>query len=308
MEREVQIKLTRGGIHGALLLVGVLACGIEARAQGIDASRCTTRYEKGKAYTYCFPHEETRKDSSVDGRVLENAIGSRTGKAAGSAAKPTPKKGGGGAAVSRVGSAAPLPVLHAVRSLISPTDTPPRDVAGYGIVAFTTKPIQQDVERYRFVCEAFKATLMTTEELPSNVPTSDQMVTFWPVNDKTAPEATKGDCAYLVDHYALGPALAAIQDADKLKEGLSARRGPFLIAWAPSESRYKPDAVVLVMELSSLESQRSFLEVFQDWRRKIVDNPELWRRGFDVESVRRTVRDTFDHYGGLLVRLIKPTS
>jgi hypothetical protein len=64
--------------------------------------------------------------------------------------------------------------------------------------------------------------------------------------------------------YALCLALDAIQDADKQKQGLASRRGPFLIAWAPSESRFVPDAVVLVLDLSDKDSQRSFTEVFQD--------------------------------------------
>jgi len=100
--------------------------------------------------------------------------------------------------------------------------------------------------------------------------------------------------------------LDAIQDADKHREALASRRGPFLIAWAPSESRFVPDAVVLIMDLSSFEGQHSFVEVFQDWRQQITDKPELWRRGgFNVEALRRIIRDTFDRYGEGLMRLIK---
>ena len=149
---------------------------------------------------------------------------------------------------------------------------------------------------------------MSQDELPANTPLSEQMITYWPILNKGAPEAQQANCTYLVTNYALRLGLDAINDADKLREGLASRRGPFLIAWAPSESRFKPDAVVLLMDLSSFESQRSFLEVFQDWRQKIVDNPQLWRRGFDVEALRRTIRDTFDRYGEGLLRLIKTSS
>jgi hypothetical protein len=45
--------------------------------------------------------------------------------------------------------------------------------------------------------------------------------------------------------------------------------------------------------------------VFQDWREQITDNPELWiRGGFNVEAIRRIIRDTFDRYGDGLLRLI----
>lgn len=201
----------------------------------------------------------------------------------------------------------PLPPrVRAVRALIEPGDVPPRDLAGYGLVAFTTLPAPHDVERYKLICEAYKATLMSQDELPSNTPLSEQMITFWPVTDKSAPEAQRTDCSYLLSNYPLRVGLDAIQDADKHREALASRRGPFLIAWVPSDSRFKPDAVVLLMDLSPFEGQRSFIEIFQDWRQKITDNPELWRRGgFDIEATRRIIRDIFDRYGEGLMRLIK---
>lgn len=225
-----------------------------------------------------------------------------------------PRNGGGGAGFSsgvsggktQVGAALGGAGPRAVRALIDPNETPPRDVAGYGIVAFTTRPAPHDVERYKMICEAYKATLMSQADLPPNTPLSDQMITFWPVTNKSTPDAIRADCSYLVNNYALRVGLDAIQDADKRKEALAGHRGPFLIAWAPSESRFKPDAVVLVMDLSSFEGQRSFVEVFQDWRQQITDNPKLWRRGgFNLELVRRIIRDTFDRYGDGIMKLIK---
>ena len=202
-------------------------------------------------------------------------------------------------------SGAPAVRLQAVRALIEPKEMPPREVAGYGIVAFTTLALSHDVERYKSVCEAYKATLMSQADLPPDTPLSAQMITYWPIGNKNTPEAQRADCAHLVANYAIRLGLEAIADADKKKEGLASRRGPFLIAWAPSESRLVPDAVVLVMDLSQLDTQRSFVEVFQDWRQHITDNPELWQRGgFNVEAVRRIIRDTFDRYGDGLLRLI----
>jgi hypothetical protein len=225
------------------------------------------------------------------------------GAAAGAAAAPAT------AAPSRSIAAGAAPArVRAVRALIEPAEMPPREVAGYGIVAFTTRPMANDIERYKLICEAYKATLMAQSELPANTPLSEQMITYWPIADKS-PEAQRGDCMHLVSNYALRLGLDAIQDADKQAEGLASRRGPFLIAWAPSESRFKPDALVLVMDLSALDSARSFTEVFQDWRQHITDKPELWRRGgFDVEAVRRVIHDTFDRFGDGLLRLISSKS
>jgi hypothetical protein len=196
-----------------------------------------------------------------------------------------------------------------VWALLEPADTLPRQVAGYGIVAFTTRPVPLDVQRYKAVCEAYKATLLSQAELPPDTPLSEQMITYWPIANKNTPEARRADCAHMVSNYALRLGIEAIRDADKQTEGLASRRGPFLIAWAPSESRFLPDALVLVMDLSQLDTQRSFVEVFQDWRQHITDNPELWQRGgFNVETVRRIIRDTFDRYGDGLLRLITTKS
>ena len=99
------------------------------------------------------------------------------------------------------------------------------------------------------------------------------MITYWPITNKNTSEAQRADCGHLVANYALRLSLDAIQDADKRQERLASRRGPFLIAWAPSESRFVPDAVVLVLDLSDKDSQRSFTEVFQDWRQKNHGQP-----------------------------------
>ncbi len=206
-----------------------------------------------------------------------------------------------------VGSGAgPRPVLLTVRALIERSELPPRGVAAYGIVAFTSLPIAIDIERYKFVCEAFKATLIPQESLPSGTPLSVQMVTFWPINNKHAPDAVRADCSHLVENYDLETGLDAIHDADKQAERLAERRGPFLVAWSPAESRYKSDSLVLVMDLSRVDGQQNFLEIFQTWRQKIVDNPSLWHGGFvDIETFRRIVRDTLDRYGDGILKLIK---
>jgi hypothetical protein len=197
-------------------------------------------------------------------------------------------------------------MLQTVRALIEPSELPPRGVAAYGIVAFSSLALSTDIERYKFVCEAFKATLIPQESLPSGTPLSVQMITFWPIKNKRTAGAIRADCSHLIENYDLETGLDAIRDADKQAEKLAERRGPFLVAWSPAESRYKSDSLVLVMDLSRLDGQQNFVEIFQTWRQKIVDNPDLWKGGFvDIESFRRTVRDTLDRYGDGILKLIK---
>ena len=311
----------------AFLVLGAAAYGQKSLRPG-----CVMLHDNGKPYVFCKSEDKHKREKSVvrpqasppappppqagAARPDARIVAPRPSPSGAPAATPSEAPGEGMAAPTGGPAARPgtpssirgptVAELRAVRALIEPADMPPREVAGYGIVAFTTRPLPHDVERYTHVCEAYKATLTSQAELPPDTPLSEEMITYWPIAHKNTPEAKRADCAHLVSNYALRLGLDAIQDADKRKEGLANRRGPFLIAWAPSDSRFVPDALVLVMDLSALDGERSFTEVFQDWRQHITDNPELWRRGgFNIEAVRRIIRDTFDRYGDGLLRLIK---
>src|SRR5271169_2834534 len=87
------------------------------------------------------------------------------------------------------------------------------------------------------------------------------MVTVWPLTNPDAPEAQAQSCDYLTSHYDLNGGLAAIRDARSPDHPLDGR-GPFLVGWSPSNAREGKDAVVLVVDMSSYDSQASFDEVF----------------------------------------------
>lgn len=195
--------------------------------------------------------------------------------------------------------------LIPVRALIEPGDMPPRAVAAYGIVAFTGKPLPSEVARAKFVCEAMKSTLVPQPELEPNTPLSAQMITYWPIYVKDELDAIAWNCDHLVDKYHLKTGLDAITDADVKKERLATRRGPFLIAWSPSKSRGEKDALILVIDMSAYESQQSFVELFKDWRQKIIDDPKLWRNGWDAQAIILMFRDTLDKYGDTVLRFVK---
>jgi hypothetical protein len=316
------LKSSIGRFAGILLpALAWLALAGAAHAEKSLPPGCVMRYDHGRPYVYCRkesthryeyrkatgggPAKEVVRPQLRDALrpappVIAPAVPEPLGAApTGPARRPAERATPTTAAPHRV------PELRAVRALIAPEEMPPREVAGYGLVAFTTRPQPHDVERYKLICEAYKATLTSQEELPRDTPLSEQMITYWPILDKNTPEARRADCPHLVANYALRLGLDAIQDADKKKEGFANRRGPFLIAWAPSDSRSKPDALVLVFDLSPLDGERSLTEVFQNWRQHITDKPELWRRGgFQVDEVRRIIHDTFDKYGDGLMQLI----
>ena len=195
-----------------------------------------------------------------------------------------------------VGALPILPTLVPVRSYLRAMDIPPPQTGAYGVVAFRSKPSSTNRDRLLNACIAYTAHLPRTETLPPSLPITDQMLTIWPLEDPSAPAAIADDCQFVVDHYDLHGGTSAIQDAQKHGGELDGQ-GPFLIGWFPSNSRGVPDKVVLVVDLSSFESQDSFDSAFLFWQTKIVENPMLWVSGFSAERLRLAIRDFVDHYG-----------
>ena len=163
-------------------------------------------------------------------------------------------------------SGAPLwSPLTPARAFIRASDIAPPGLGGYGVVALRAKPTSANKERLGRVCQAFLASLPPQLSLPVGIPVAQQMITFWPVDDTQTIDASHSECGVLLDHYDLHGGLAAIGDADAQGNAL-AGQGPFLIGWSPSNSRYIKDAVVLVLDMSALETQASFDEVFLTWQ------------------------------------------
>jgi hypothetical protein len=199
--------------------------------------------------------------------------------------------------------ASSLPRLRPVRDVIEPDEIPPQGVGAYGMVALTHKPTSGTRDRLIFVCEAFLSTLPSRDSLPRSIPIGEQMITYWPIEKREPRKIAEGDCNYLIDKYHLLSGLEAIEDADRQRH-LTEKRGPFLIGWSPAESRYKKDKIVLVMDLSYLDSKESFREAFQIWRTRITENPALWRNGFAIDDIRLALRDFLDRYGEGILRAI----
>ena len=191
----------------------------------------------------------------------------------------------------------PLPnTLTPVRSYFRAADIPPPEVGAYGVIALRGKPTSASRARLFKVCASFTTHLPRAEALPKFVPLKDRMLTIWPLDDPSAPEAKADDCKFAIEHYDLYGGLSAIQDAKRQGAKLDGR-GPFLIGWSPASSRGSPDRLVLVVDLSPFESQDSFDSAFLFWQKKIVEDPMLWRSGFSIEGIRLAIRDFVDRYG-----------
>jgi hypothetical protein len=190
--------------------------------------------------------------------------------------------------------------LVPVRAYLKSSEIPPKSIGAYGVVAFRARPTSASRSRLLMVCAAYVASIPTQKSVPGSVSISDQMLTIWPLDEPSSPEAAKDDCNFAIDHYDLYGGESAIADAgENIKPDAD---GPFLIGWSPSNTRGVKDKVVLVIDMSPFDSQDSFDQTFQFWKQKIVEDPSLWRNGFSIEAVRLAVRDFADNYGDTILK------
>lgn len=308
----------------AVLLTGI-ACVSRAEAQvcGGDCSRCLV-YARGECIKRGVdPLCEARKKRCLSQRkVLKGAPKQPTNAAprpvavppaptgrapyvrrtlpAPIAVPPAPKSEPTAAPPAPTG--APVPRLVPARIYLRAADIPPPSIGAYGVVAFRSKPTPANRERLLRACIAYRASLPPQRTLPGSIPPSNQMLTIWPLDEPDASEALKDDCDFAVDHYDLVGGILAIQDASRHQGANLEGMGPFLIGWSPSNARGVPDKVILIFDLSHLESQASFDEAFTIWQKRIVENPTLWVSGFSVTKIRLALRDFVDHYGTDVVK------
>jgi hypothetical protein len=296
-----------------LALLAYLACPIAGNAlicppgQRLESGRCVpipeTHFDSKagfdkKSWHHHFESYEQKSGSVFDTKIVptdaptilpteaptENPAGTSTSNPAKARSK------------ARSGDQRLVPVRAYLRS----SEIPPASIGAYGIVAFRAKPTSANRDRLLMTCAAYVASIPPQKSVPNSVSVGDEMLTIWPLDDPSSPDAAKDDCNFAIDHYDLYSADSAIGDAEKQGAQFGAD-GPFLIGWSPATARGAPDNLVLVVDMSLYNSQDSFNQAFQFWKQKIVEDPSLWRKGFSVEGVRLAIRDFADHYGDTIL-------
>lgn len=190
--------------------------------------------------------------------------------------------------------------ISATRLFAGPTQYPPDDFAAYGIVAFPSHAAPTTRDRHLLICEAYMAALPHTSAV--DVPKAEQMVTIWPMesnadavvlNKRSRP---RNACESAVDKYSIVMGKEAIGDAKATGAQLNGL-GPYLLAWSPSSSKGKHDALVLVADLSNVTSYPQAEEYFRKWSDDIESDPKLWKGGWNLEQLRVAIRDWADKFG-----------
>lgn len=179
---------------------------------------------------------------------------------------------------------------------------PPTGFVGYGIVAFKSVSTRFDRLRHSILCEAFVAALENSRSVVE--PPKEQFVTVWPVRgsgvaellnsvEQANPEAL---CRSALDNYDKALASKAI-DAAKFAGFDGQGVGPFLLGWMPSDDFGKSDALVIVLDLSAVQSYPQAQSLFQEWISEIVGDPDIRTRFISLERIRRKLRRWADANG-----------
>lgn len=207
---------------------------------------------------------------------------------------------GGGFCCAEDGGTAEAGMVTASRAFAGPTQYPPEDFAAYGILAFQSRASSYNRSRHLMICKAYVSNLPHTSELKT--PTTEQMATVWPMDSdsdarflNTAPRQSDS-CELAVDNYGLVVAKQALKEAE-LAGVDTTNSGPFLLAWSPSTDKGKPDALVLVSDLSGITTYAQADGIFRNWSGDIESDPNLWTNGWNIERLRVTIRNWVDAHG-----------
>lgn len=195
--------------------------------------------------------------------------------------------------------------IRASRLFAGPDDFPPANFAAYGILAFKSKASDQDKSRHIAICRAFINSIRPFDEIPT--PIEFQMATVWPVATREMAQRlgqTSGDeiCDTAVANYGIVAADSAIRHAELAGADIQGI-GPYLLAWSPSTTKGREDAIVLIADLSTIDEYIPALRIMLEWVRDIERDPSLWSSGWRLEKARRILQQWFDRRGTQLLSI-----
>jgi hypothetical protein len=204
--------------------------------------------------------------------------------------------------------------IRASRAFAGPRQYPPTQFEAYGIIAFQALPFDTDeTNRYVNICRGYLAAVPRAKILlDQGIPLSKQMITVWPLdNARLSGELNNTNqdpslmCRKAVFAIDIASSRNAILNARLTKPGKSFDgRGPYVIAWSPAQSFGKPNAAVLVLNLSGVSTAAQAAEMFRAWSNDVEANPQLWTGGWNNKSLRVILKLWADRWGSKILSLL----
>jgi hypothetical protein len=192
-------------------------------------------------------------------------------------------------------------IIEPTRTFLPPHSVPPEGYRGYGLIAFTALATAADIDRHRTICGAFLAAMIPTGAARSAP--EGQFLTGWPVRDGQVAARLNADtrpidaiCTDAIAQYDLVTAQYVLGIARQAGD-IASGRGPFLLAWSPTDSFGDPEALVLTLDLSRVEDYETALVFMNDWKSDIQQDFDILARGFSLERLRVKIRRWADAHG-----------
>lgn len=201
----------------------------------------------------------------------------------------------------------------ATRIFAGPQEYPPHEYAAYGILAFWEIPDEADRARLTAICIAY---LRAMDFGPaSGTASKRQMVTVWPIRsariaqdlmsaERSSARSWEEQCNLALRAYDIEEARKAMRMARKQHKDIDGR-GPFLLAWSPTDKIGTDKAVVLSADLSKVENQLEAREIFRIWIKEIESDGAFTERGFSLNKARLKLKSLIDKYGSKFEQLFK---
>lgn len=193
---------------------------------------------------------------------------------------------------------------RATRLFAGPGEYPPKIYAAYGIVAFWDRIDPTERNRYEAICLAY---LRSLDPAPAGMAAEKQMVTVWPVTSGTvAKDLMSGpsfqtfdmnsQCNTALNNYDFQVGREAIRMARLQSKDVDGR-GPYLLAWSPTDKIGTDKAIILMADLSKTENFFAAREIFRIWIKEIESDLDLWNDGFTWDRLQRKLKALVDTYG-----------
>ncbi|AVO36984.2 hypothetical protein C6Y53_04230 [Pukyongiella litopenaei] len=201
---------------------------------------------------------------------------------------------------------------RASRIFAGPGMFPPDHFAAYAIIAFKSRPLAGDRDRFKAICMGYVAAILLPREI--DIPLDQQLVTVWPMDhDPSAVRAMEDHdetaCDRAVDGYGLAASLQALRDARNALERedielMNRNEGPFVLAWSPTRMKGDENALILRMDLSGVVTAAHARERFEAWRDEVEARQDLWIDGWHEERLSDVIGSWADRWGGKVLGFI----
>ncbi|WP_430251381.1 hypothetical protein [Neorhizobium sp. DAR64860/K0K1] len=189
---------------------------------------------------------------------------------------------------------------------------PPKIYAAYGIVAFWDRIDPAERDRYTAICLAY---LRSLDLAPAGMAAEKQMVTVWPVTSGTAAKGLMSgssfqtfdmisQCESVLNNYDFQVGREAIRMARLQSKDVDGR-GPFLLAWSPTDKIGTDKAIILMADLSETDNFFAARDIFRIWIKEIESDLDLWNDGFTWDRLQRKLKALVDKYGGKIEAAFK---